>query len=155
MITSNSTKENMFPKFAANLVACGGRAIFSGFEFLKPTYSSFPNLSYFQSRALWRLGSSDEASHEGESAPSMNDTGRITVMTTTRQTRQWILQNKPYVVPVLEGEDATFKLVTRDLPALSDNKVLLRVIYFSNDPAQRCWISPTADPERLYLPPSN
>lgn len=76
-------------------------------------------------------------------------------MPTPRQTRQWILQNKPLENPTLEGPNATFSLRTTDLPELSDGQILIKTIYFSNDPAQRCWISPTADPERLYMAPVN
>jgi NADPH-dependent curcumin reductase CurA len=68
-------------------------------------------------------------------------------------TRQWVLQQKPYHLPVIEGENATFKLVTVPLPSVGNDQVLLKIIYFSNDPAQRSWIAATADPERLYVLP--
>ena len=74
-------------------------------------------------------------------------------MTSPTKTRQWLLQNKPEGLPVLEGKDATFKLATADLPELSDGQILLKTLYFSNDPAQRVWISPSVDPDRLYMPP--
>ncbi|XHG08679.1 hypothetical protein AWENTII_011773 [Aspergillus wentii] len=38
-------------------------------------------------------------------------------------------------------------------PPLSPNHLLLKTLYLSNDPAQRGWISPNADPARLYVPP--
>lgn len=76
-------------------------------------------------------------------------------MATARQTRQWVLQNKPLESPELEGPNATFSLRKTALLELSDDQILLKPIYFSNDPAQRCWISATADPERLYMKPIN
>jgi hypothetical protein len=56
-------------------------------------------------------------------------------------------------MPVLSGPAATFKLVTSDLPPLEDDQVLLKILYLSNDPAQRGWISKDLDPKRLYVPP--
>lgn len=70
------------------------------------------------------------------------------------QTRQWILTSKPSGLPILSGENQTFTLQTRDLPSsLGENQLLLKLLYLSNDPAQRGWISPHVKPERLYLPP--
>lgn len=89
------------------------------------------------------------------------------------RTRQWVLAKKPteYVrtnilhhtlssrkinpqnsFPELDGADRTFQLVETDLPELKDNEVLLKLKYLSNDPAQRGWISPYANLERLYVP---
>ena len=67
--------------------------------------------------------------------------------------RQWILANKPRDLPQLEGSDATFKLVENDLPDLKDDEVLVKLVYLSNDPAQRGWINKDVDPDRLYVPP--
>lgn len=75
------------------------------------------------------------------------------MMSSPRHTRQWTLQHKPVEKPVLDGLDATFRLEIKDIPILLGDQVLLRPIYFSNDPAQRVWISAIADPERLYQPP--
>ena len=50
-----------------------------------------------------------------------------------QQTRQWVLANPP----VIEGKDATFELKTVDLPSPSADQVLIKILYFSNDPAQR------------------
>ncbi|KAF2769458.1 NAD(P)-binding protein [Teratosphaeria nubilosa] len=69
------------------------------------------------------------------------------------QTKQWLFNKKPTDFPHLEGPDATFKLVTTELPEPKDDEVLVKTIYLSNDPAQRTWISATADPGRLYMPP--
>lgn len=69
------------------------------------------------------------------------------------QTRQWILNKKPVGFPVLTGDDATFKLTTAPLPAPSPSQVILKTSWLSNDPAQRTWIDPTADPARMYMPP--
>ncbi|KAI9663712.1 MAG: hypothetical protein M1821_007202 [Bathelium mastoideum] len=69
------------------------------------------------------------------------------------ETRQWIVANKPVTDPVLAGPDATFALKTTTLPAPKPNEVLLKTLYFSNDPAQRGWIQKDIDPERLYTKP--
>ncbi|KAF2107171.1 hypothetical protein BDV96DRAFT_306705 [Lophiotrema nucula] len=70
-----------------------------------------------------------------------------------QQTRRWILANPPKADAVLEGSNSTFKLETINLPALSDNQVLVKVQYMSNDPAQRGWIQHDVDPARLYTEP--
>jgi NADPH-dependent curcumin reductase CurA len=71
-----------------------------------------------------------------------------------QKTQQWILANPPEADPVIDGSDkATFKLQTIELPALGANQVLLKVLYLSNDPAQRGWIQADMDPERLYTEP--
>ncbi|OQU97383.1 hypothetical protein CLAIMM_03317 [Cladophialophora immunda] len=57
------------------------------------------------------------------------------------KTRSWILTNKPKGLPTISGDAPTFTLQTRDIPPLKDNQVLVRVLYYSNDPAQRGWIS--------------
>lgn len=68
-------------------------------------------------------------------------------------TRQWLLREKPTQLPELDGDHATFKLTTTNLPSLGSSQVLVQTIYLSNDPAQRGWIAADADPERLYVPP--
>ena len=68
-------------------------------------------------------------------------------------TRQWLVTNKPTSDPVLSGPNATFTLKNTTLPALRSNEVLLKALYFSNDPAQRGWIQKDIDPERLYTTP--
>ncbi|KAL5115365.1 quinone oxidoreductase [Pleosporales sp. CAS-2024a] len=70
-----------------------------------------------------------------------------------QQTRQWVLQNPPQKDAVLSGPDATFSLQTIDLAAPSADQALVKVLYFSNDPAQRGWIQKNQDPARLYVPP--
>lgn len=74
-----------------------------------------------------------------------------------QKARQWILQNKPQGLPIVDGGDeGTFKLVTKALPQLGENQVLVKPVYLSNDPAQQVWMSmSTADshPERTYAPP--
>ncbi|OCL13459.1 NAD(P)-binding protein [Glonium stellatum] len=70
-----------------------------------------------------------------------------------QETRQWLLVNKPLNDPVLSGPNATFKLTRTTLPDLNDDQVLLKVLYFSNDPAQRTWIQEGMDPERMYTTP--
>lgn len=68
-------------------------------------------------------------------------------------TKSWILAEKPQDLPILQGPNSTFKLETRDLPALKDDQLLVKSLYFSNDPAQRGWINRNIKPERLYVPP--
>ena len=70
-----------------------------------------------------------------------------------QQTQQWILANPPSKDPVIDGDNATFKLQTVTLPAPGPDQVLLKVQYLSNDPAQRGWIQQGVDPERLYTEP--
>lgn len=74
-------------------------------------------------------------------------------MSVPSSTKQWLLNKKPYEMPALGGEHPTFTLSTAQIPNLKDGELLLQTIYLSNDPAQRSWISPLADPARLYLPP--
>ncbi|OJJ50373.1 hypothetical protein ASPZODRAFT_149710 [Penicilliopsis zonata CBS 506.65] len=75
-------------------------------------------------------------------------------MSSPTKTQRWVLREKPYGTPVLDGKDATFQLEEGvALPALQEGQVLLKTLYLSNDPAQRSWISPLAQAERLYLPP--
>lgn len=69
------------------------------------------------------------------------------------KTRQWILANKPTDLPTLEGSDATFKLQEKELPAIKDDEVLVKLQYLSNDPAQRGWISRDINADRLYTVP--
>ena len=74
-------------------------------------------------------------------------------MSIPTETRQWLLTNKPTDLPELSGPNQTFTLKTAPLPALQDNQVLLKSLFYSNDPAQRGWIAKDIDPERLYVPP--
>ncbi|GAA6052650.1 hypothetical protein JCM3770_003911 [Rhodotorula araucariae] len=63
-------------------------------------------------------------------------------------TKTWILNEKP-------GEkvtDQTFKLETKPLRELNDGEILVKVLYFSNDPAQRTWISKYVVKDRAYGP---
>lgn len=55
-------------------------------------------------------------------------------------------------MPQVDGPDATFKLSETELPELKDGEILVKALYFSNDPAQRGWISPNATQDRLYAP---
>lgn len=74
-------------------------------------------------------------------------------MSTPTSTRQWVLVNKPTDLPVLSGDKPTFELRTKDLPSLQEGQVLVKLLFLSNDPAQRGWISPNVNPDRLYVPP--
>lgn len=69
------------------------------------------------------------------------------------QTRQWVLNNKPSGLPVLEGADATFTIKTAEVAELKDDEVLVKPKYLSNDPAQRGWLRDMEDESRLYVPP--
>jgi len=66
------------------------------------------------------------------------------------QTRQYVLAKRPTGTV---DPSQTFKLVTTDLPKLASDQVLVKILYLSNDPAQRGWIDANIDPERLYVPP--
>ncbi|KAF1961821.1 NAD(P)-binding protein [Byssothecium circinans] len=70
-----------------------------------------------------------------------------------QETRRWIVANPPTKELVYEGDNATFKLETTNLPELGENQVLVKTLYFSNDPAQRAWIQAGIDPERFYTVP--
>ncbi|GAA6031872.1 hypothetical protein JCM8097_003312 [Rhodosporidiobolus ruineniae] len=70
-------------------------------------------------------------------------------MSIPTSTRAWILKKKP--------EDkldvaSTFAVEERPLAELTDGKVLVKVLYLSNDPAQRTWISASVVPDRAYGP---
>ncbi|KAL5343603.1 hypothetical protein BJX70DRAFT_115601 [Aspergillus crustosus] len=68
-------------------------------------------------------------------------------------TRHWVLSEKPTGHPVISGPNATFQLGTKLLPQIQEGEVLVKVLYFSNDPAQRIWIDPRIPPDRLYTTP--
>ena len=74
-------------------------------------------------------------------------------MSIPTETRQWILTNKPTGFPELSGPNQTFTLNTTPLPSLKEDQVLLKILYISNDPAQRGWIAKGVNPDRLYVPP--
>ncbi|KAL8848776.1 MAG: hypothetical protein Q9221_006247 [Calogaya cf. arnoldii] len=74
-------------------------------------------------------------------------------MSIPSETRQWVLSNKPTGLPTLSGPSPTFSLTTSPLESPSQDQVLLQLLYLSNDPAQRGWISARVDPARLYMPP--
>ncbi|GAA5838351.1 hypothetical protein JCM9279_003217 [Rhodotorula babjevae] len=62
--------------------------------------------------------------------------------------KAWILKEKP-------GEqvnDKTFALEEREVREPADGEILVKIAYFSNDPAQRTWISNTVVKERAYGP---
>ncbi|KIX98350.1 uncharacterized protein Z520_05651 [Fonsecaea multimorphosa CBS 102226] len=74
---------------------------------------------------------------------------------TPTSTRTWILANRPKGTPTFASTDAnpTFKLVERPLPPLQPNQVLVKTLFFSNDPAQRPAIDASVKAERHYTPP--
>ncbi|KAG2416090.1 hypothetical protein HFD88_007282 [Aspergillus terreus] len=74
-------------------------------------------------------------------------------MSSPKQTRCWVLASKPTGNVVLDGENPTFTLQTRSLPALVDSQVLVKTIYLSNDPAQRWWINDELTRNLQHLKP--
>jgi NADPH-dependent curcumin reductase CurA len=46
-----------------------------------------------------------------------------------QQTRQWVLENPPKANPVVDGDNATFKLQTVTLPELGKDQVLVKVLW--------------------------
>lgn len=64
--------------------------------------------------------------------------------------RQIVLNKRPDGLPTYGGEDTDFRLITKDLPSLKDEQVLLKPLYLSNDPAQRMWIK---ESKRSYVDP--
>lgn len=66
-----------------------------------------------------------------------------------------ILENPPTgnVNLSWDQEDSTFKLTNNELPPLGDGDVRVKVLYLSNDPAQRGWIAPNQNPLRSYVKP--
>lgn len=71
------------------------------------------------------------------------------------QTKQWILNAHPEGFPTLDGANPTFKQQEVSLPALKDGQVLIKVLYLSNDPAQRGYLSKYDDDRRLYVQPTH
>ncbi|GAA5859567.1 hypothetical protein JCM8547_006144 [Rhodosporidiobolus lusitaniae] len=63
-------------------------------------------------------------------------------------TKSWILKQKPED----KVTDQTFALETKPIPDLKDGEVLVKVKYFSNDPAQRTWINKSGVKDRAYGP---
>ncbi|KAH7015880.1 hypothetical protein EDB80DRAFT_833104 [Ilyonectria destructans] len=70
-----------------------------------------------------------------------------------KQCRTWAIRHKPTGLPELSGDNATFALRSVELPPLQKDQVLVKALYYSNDPAQRGWIDPGIPKERLYVPP--
>lgn len=63
-------------------------------------------------------------------------------------TKVWTLQHKPRG-PVTAD---TFALENKPLRPLNDGEILVKLVYLSNDPAQRTWIDPSVVKERAYGP---
>lgn len=74
-------------------------------------------------------------------------------MSLPTSTKAFIVAKRPKDHPVLDGPEATFKLVENKLPALKDGQILLKTLYLSNDPAQRGWLDHYEDESRLYVKP--
>ncbi len=69
-------------------------------------------------------------------------------MSTTKQ----ILVNRIHegdIVLDQNSQDATFKIIEKTYDELKEDEILVKVIYFSNEPAQRGWVSPD---KANYLP---
>lgn len=71
------------------------------------------------------------------------------------RTRTWILSNRPKETPTYSGPDPTFTLIERHLQPLQSGQILVKVLFFSNDPAQRTWIKSSEDlpSDRHYVKP--
>lgn len=69
--------------------------------------------------------------------------------------KQIIVENPPASqINLTFGEpDSTFKLVDVELPELKDAQVLVKILYFSNDPTQRTWMAANQDASRSYQKP--
>ncbi|KAK4497954.1 hypothetical protein PRZ48_010610 [Zasmidium cellare] len=68
------------------------------------------------------------------------------------KTRQWVIAKRAVGMPVLEGPNATFRLVTKEIGSPEDGQLLVKTMYFSNDPSTRGWIGAGKEAERLYVP---
>ncbi|KAI9727121.1 MAG: hypothetical protein M1828_007322 [Chrysothrix sp. TS-e1954] len=72
-------------------------------------------------------------------------------MSTPTTTRSWILNSYPTGMPKLSGADAHIGLTSSSLPSpIPADHVLLKPLYFSNDPVQRWWID--SNPPTPLLP---
>lgn len=71
------------------------------------------------------------------------------------QSKQWVFNAYPDGLPTTTGANPTFKQVEATTPALQDGEVLLKNLYFSNDPAQRPWLNRYEDEDRLYVTPGH
>lgn len=69
--------------------------------------------------------------------------------------KQIIVENSPTTsINLAYGEPtSTFKVVDTDLPALEEAQVLVKILYFSNDPTQRTWMAANQDASRAYQKP--
>ena len=76
-------------------------------------------------------------------------------MSAPTSTRAWIVANHPKGLATFDSNDpdTTFKLVERPLPALEADQVLVKSLFFSNDPAQRPAIDASVKAERHYSAP--
>ncbi|KAF4434723.1 endo-polygalacturonase 6 [Fusarium acutatum] len=55
--------------------------------------------------------------------------------------------------PTIDGPNPTFRLETIQLPPLTDEQILVKVLYISNDAGLRTFIGCTVDEDRMYVPP--
>ncbi|POS74953.1 hypothetical protein DHEL01_v206649 [Diaporthe helianthi] len=69
------------------------------------------------------------------------------------KTQQWLVNAHPDGLPTYSGPNPNFKKTEKDLPELKADQILVKLKYFSNDPAQRGWIDKYEDESRLYVPP--
>lgn len=68
---------------------------------------------------------------------------------------QIVLENPPVKAVNLTWNqgDSTFKIQESELRELKDSELRVKLLYFSNDPTQRGWMSANQDPSRSYVPP--
>jgi NADPH-dependent curcumin reductase CurA len=88
-------------------------------------------------------------------ASSIHSSSSSTNMSSPSSGRTWILANHPKGLATFDSNDdsSTFKLVESKLPALEADQVLVKSLYFSNDPAQRPAIDASVKEERHYTKP--
>lgn len=68
--------------------------------------------------------------------------------------RCFVLNKAPVKeVDFSEGENATFKLVTKPLRPIENGEILIKTLFLSNDPTQRAWIQKGLKADRMYVDP--
>ena len=95
----------------------------------------------------------DFASHSGFTLERTSSCPCLSFEMSPTTSRHWVLAKKPTNLPILVGPDATFRMVTKPLSPIEHGQVLIKILYLSNDPAQRLWIDPNISPDRLYVKP--
>ncbi|RCK67189.1 putative NADP-dependent oxidoreductase YfmJ [Candida viswanathii] len=76
-------------------------------------------------------------------------------MSAPKVATQVFLKNCPtgFINPKFNESDSTFEVKEVPIPELQDGQVLVKSLYFSNDPTQRTWLRAAGDDTPSYLPP--